>query len=1162
MRLKRVRIFGFKTFADRTEIDFDGDMIAVVGPNGCGKSNLVDAILWGLGEPNARHLRAGSAQDVIFAGSARRKRLGYAEVMLTFDNEDGTLPIDTSEVVVTRRVDRSGESEFEINHRSCRLRDIYDLFADSGLGRAGYAIVGQREIDVALAASPEERRMWVDEAAGVQRYRARRVESFRRLDSANGSLARVQDLIDEIERQLEPLRGEAETARRYLEIQQSLQNVESGLLMQEYAKATQELEAIEIKLREANARARAEFERAEKLEREVVAIGEELGKQDAEAEAVRARSHEAATAFERAQAAVDLAKQRLAGLGDLRTSLESDMDASESRIAELEADAAQAAEELAAAQAERERVAALGDQGESLRKLQEAWQAAEARLQEARAEDAARHRRIAEQTHRQEMREHAQRELQGVLDTLPALRKAVEEAEAAHAALAAKCEALLGQQAECLDQLAGHTATVEAAHADHRNLLAEISVTDARIRGLQATLHTHEGLAQGSTAVLEAVREGHLSGDYVPVAEAIDVDQEYALAIETVLGPAAHDLIVPDEDHARRAIEYLKAGKRGRATFQPVTLVSAKHRPTPRPLPKSPGVLGIAAEFVRSAHSTIVESLLGNVLLVQNLDAALAIQDWKGWRCAVTLDGELVHHSGAVTGGVAARHTAGIVRRRSELKHLQSIREGLGERLERAETERNKAEEAEAAMRSRLQAIQAEIVTAQAELDEARGWLANLRHELAASERSKVSLEERLAQADAVEAMPEPTHDLAAAIQARDEAYQELTQLRLQLQATDHRLAEASEAVVAAERRVRDAQRRLQAARQEVEDRKARMSRIEPDRQRLLQDLAAGERELEAARERRLTTAKELDEAMDLRKQLLERSIATNEEARKAREEAGNWGDLAHQSELARARLETRRANLAQRLLEDYGISPEDAVERGLDIEVPKDAARLVSKLRAEIKAMGAVNVGAVEAFERLNARYAELTSQRDDLNESKEAILKGIAELDALTRDRFLSTFEALQTAFSETFHFIFGGGEAKLSLTHPASPLETGVEVEVTVPGKKRQRLELLSGGERALSACAFLFALLKVKPSPLVILDEVDAPLDSRNVERYLDLLRSFRNQIQFVLITHNEVTIEAAPIWFGITMQEPGVSSVIPYRAPEKTPHDAPAAYLKG
>lgn len=290
--------------------------------------------------------------------------------------------------------------------------------------------------------------------------------------------------------------------------------------------------------------------------------------------------------------------------------------------------------------------------------------------------------------------------------------------------------------------------------------------------------------------------------------------------------------------------------------------------------------------------------------------------------------------------------------------------------------------------------------------------------------------------------------------------------------------------------------------------------------------------------------------------------MAANEEAKKAREGATTWGDLAHQSELARARLETRRANLAQRLMEDYGIPPEDAVERGLEIEVPKDAARLVAKLRSEVKAMGIVNIGAVEAFERLEARYTELTSQRDDLSESRNTILQGISELDALTRDRFLSTFEALQAAFAETFQFIFGGGEAKLSLTHPSSPLETGVDVEVTVPGKKRQRLELLSGGERALSACAFLFALLKVKPSPLVILDEVDAPLDSRNVERYLELLRSFRNQIQFVLITHNEVTIEAAPIWFGITMQEPGVSSVVPYRAPERAVHEAPAAYLKG
>jgi chromosome segregation protein len=1152
MRLRKVRIQGFKTFADRTELEFGGDMVAVVGPNGCGKSNIVDAIAWGLGEANARQLRAQSGVEVIFNGSSRRKPLGLAEVTLCFENEDRALAIDADEVTITRRLTRSGDSEFQINRRTCRLRDIYDLLADSGLGRSGYAIVGQREIDAAMAASPEERRAWVDEAAGVQRYRAHRQESIRRLSAAADHLARIDDLIAEIEAQRAPLAAEAEIARRYKQTLASLRDIELGTMAREIFDAAKAFEEASRRGEEAMESARALRQRQDELDERVRVAGEQVSEVEAEMDVARGVQQAALTAMERAEAAIRLAEQRSAGLDELERALDDEESARTTAAEEArsERDAA-----VLVVESERANLARLeahlsgvdkesGELAETLKKAEDEL----ARLQE---DAGVAMREQMDRSHRAVRLAQAEEELAGTRASLPqtaiALREAIAAEEAAERSLESLVSAREARRAALAD---ARDAEVKTAR-ELRGIAIEREALRSRALGLAATLEAHEGLAQGARAVLDAVRAGRLRGDYTPVAEAIEVSRELALPIETALAASSHDLIVPTEQDAKRAIEYLKAGRLGRATFQPVSLMRpARESDDLRDLLRDPHVIGLADRLVacRDEHRPVIESLLGRVVVVRDLEAALRIARTSGWRRLVTLDGELVHSGGAVTGGVGQRAGAGLVQRKAELREAEAEVARLtatAEKLEReAESQRRLAEESAAAVR----ALDEQVAAAEAERRDAHRWRAGLEQEHKQAERDAERLRREIADlkdhlARPVSQMP----DLEPAQNARDEAMRRLADHGAATRQAHEARAEAMKRLAEAEERLLQAERRRERTERQGDRSVDRRDRIARERERVRIEIEAQRVALADAQGDRDRARIRLEEATERKRALLQASLDLAEESKELRGRSETIAAGARQAEIDRARADARRAAAAQRMLEEYGIAEEEALEMAPTMTPPPDASALVQRLRRELKAMGDVNLGAIEAYERLTQRWDELTAQRDDIEAGKRQVEEGIRELDRVTRDRFRETFAALQRSFADLFGRLFGGGEGALRLTDPDNLLETGVEIDVTIPGKLRQRLELLSGGERALSACAFLFALLQVRPSSLVVLDEVDAPLDGRNVERFIQLLKEFASSTQFILITHNPTTIEAMPIWFGVTMQEPGVSAVVPYRA---------------
>lgn len=1149
MRLKSVRIFGFKTFADRTEFSVDGGIIAVVGPNGCGKSNLVDAILWALGESNARQLRASASQDVIFSGSARRKPVGFAEVTLLFDNEDGSLPVDTPEVAVTRRLTRGGDSDYFINRRSCRQRDIHELLADSGLGRAGYAIVSQKEIDQALAASPEDRRAWVDEAAGVQRYRTRKAESVKRMASAKEHLDRVEDILRELESQREPLRAESEVATKFKIAASALREVETGLLIQDLAKAVTEISELETRLSKSLTLVWEENGRAERLDLEGEGVREKVGELEHRIEGVRARLQETITSIERSGAGARLGEERLRSLDEMEATLKS----GDTRDLVIEAQAELEACHLELAAEEEYRLRCRTDLGgvdEEARAVAERLKVIEAALGKAREQHALRLKQEAELQHRQARRATAVRELEGIDADLPSLEEAREAAsqEAAEALrLFSEAE---GDLRRCEHDLAELRANEDALSIGTRELMGEKASLEGRKRGIEATIQAHEGLAQGSRAVIEAAERGELTGSYLPVGAAIRTDKEFALAIETALGAAVNDLIVPHEGDAKSAIQYLRERRLGRATFQPVPLM---HPSEPnaefRRVLERPHVLGQASRLVQcdKSHRPVIESLLGRVMIVRDLDAALGLAKTNGWSRLVTLDGEVVHSSGAVSGGQTGKPQYGLVQRKADLDQIERQIERLEKDLQKSQADAETAASTRQNLLVEVAGLKTELDSRRQALNDAKDYVHTLNAELHAAARSKDKLAKELEELAAEVALVEEV-DIQQLQAHRDALINELANRSADANQVKERLRDAEHRVQQAAHRVASSQKRLHTAEHAESHRAARLENLAPERDRIRREIVQHGEEAAQAELKRKHGEADLREMQAEKDGLLREGLRISDEAKEARANVAAIGEANHQAELARARAESRRATAAERLLEEYGVSEDEAIVQAPGIVVPADAQPLANRLRREIRAMGPVNVGAIEAYDRLTTRFDELSAQKADILEGIEQVEAGMHELDKLTRERFQDTFLKVQAAYTVMFQKLFGGGEGRIYLDNPGSILESGIEIEVTLPGKKRQRLELLSGGERALCATGFLFALLDVKPSPLVVLDEVDAPLDGRNVERFGDVLQEFTDRTQFIVITHNPTTIERAPVWLGVTMQEPGVSTLVPARLP--------------
>lgn len=1184
MHLKRLDMVGFKSFADRTELEFTTGVTAVVGPNGSGKSNVTDGIRWVLGEQSAKSLRGASMQDVIFSGSDDRKPVGYCEVAITFDNTDHRLPLDYAEVTVTRRVYRSGDSEFYINKQPCRLKDINELFMDTGIGKDAYSMIGQGRIDEILSTKSEDRRAIFEEAAGIVKYKSRKRDAERKLESTEQNLARIQDLVEELENQVTPLAEQAETAKRYKVWKEELARKEIGLYVhriealhhnwQEANRSLQQQSAERSELAAKVSRQEAALaelrwkidqqeQQVETLQGELLRVSEELEKAEGQREVLQERARNRVQNMEQT-------RRRIDELVDQIKELEAEREQKQQQLAEKEHLLAEAESELQEAES---RISSDGDEAvDDLDRLRADLQTLS-------------NQRSRLQSDRSYQKEKAERLREQKAD----LDARIERDQLAAEELAQRRQALereLGEVKADLDRLAEQ---YREAAADRERLAKEEEQAAQALRhaeqkrdGLRSRQEIvkemeaeHAGFFQGVKEVLKARDRGvsELAGVHGAVAQLIHVPQQYEGALETALGGAMQHLVVDKEATGRQGIRYLKQRKAGRATFLPLDVIrprSLPHRDRDR-LKNLSGVVGVAAELVKSdpAYQTLVGNLLGQVIVARTLEDANTVARELGYRFrVVTLDGDVVNPGGSMSGGSRKQSRTNLLGRSRQVEELEREIEAANKERDREEAAHQQAVARLQALDERLEAIRQEGETRRLREQELKGSQReldveqrNLEARQQETSRQRVSIEqqqtrvqEELARIDEKEtAMEQEEEKLRRNIHRsqqrveqeaseKDEANREVTEWKIKVA----RLNQEREYLEADGRRLDTEKERLTRQLADARDQLSHLQTGHTDQEE--EDRALKERG-EEWRRQKASIQEQLGAAKTERDRLHSDRGEQEEALRHHQQKLKQAEAELHQQEVKVNRMDVELNHLLEKLAEEYEISYELAKERYGPPEDPEEAEREVRSLRGKISSLGEVNLGAIDEYNRVSERQQFLTSQRDDLLEAKASLEEVIRNIEAEMSNRFQESFQAIREEFHDVFAKMFGGGRADLELTDPDNLLETGIEITAQPPGKKPQSLGLLSGGERALAAIALLFAVLRYKPVPFCVLDEVDAALDEANLSRFTRYLREFSQKTQFIIITHRKRTMEGADVMYGVTMEEAGVSRIVSVRLEE-------------
>lgn len=1177
MFLKRLDVIGFKSFADRVSIDFVPGVTAVVGPNGSGKSNITDAIRWVLGEQSVKSLRGAKMEDVIFAGSDSRKPLNVAEVTITLDNEDGFLPLEYQEVSVTRRVYRSGESEFFINRQPCRLKDIVDLFLDSGLGKEAFSIIGQGRVEEILSSKPEERRTIFEEAAGVLKYKLRKKKAETKLAETQDNLQRVNDILHELGQQLEPLRMQASIAKEYLEKREELERFEVALMVhdieqlhrqwselnealnehqQEEGRLAAELQKTEAHIEQLRDQITAIDESVDGLQQVLLLASEELEKLEGRKEVLKERKKHASQRIEQLD-------ETVIALTEKRRRLTEQLRSEKAALTQLEAGAAALEKELKEQQAllsahevdiEEEIERRKGDYIDLVHEqavLKNERLHVEQAIHKLRAKQAALNEANSDHL---KQRNQLEQQRAALLAELSRLEQAITEASSKLAAL----ESALKEQQVELEQK--ETSLHQARQYRQQ--------AKARQQWLEEMQHEYAGFFQGVKEVLKA--RNRLPGIRGAIVELIRVPGRYEIAIETALGGAMQHIVVDSEQAARQAIHFLKTNGYGRATFLPLDVIQARSLSERERAAISghPAFVGIASELIEydDIYAAAIAHLLGHVIVTADLKGANELAKLLHYRYRlVTLDGDVVSPGGAMTGGGAAKKTASLLGRNRELETIAAKLREMDDviaRLERdmAAKRRERAEwEAEAAMlKEEIARLQQSLQEEKEEQRELEWQKKRIDERLALYDEEKANDEREIAELNnRLGAIDGQLQQLAEKLQAIDEDINRLQVQKQTEQTTKEALqvaiTEKKIALAETKERVKHARRKAEEIEAELAETARGLQQAERERAALQAEMEApewNEEELEQLRQQKLEDKqKTLELITSRREQRLDcqrRLEHLEQEWKEAKRQHKQLVEVVKDEEVKLNRLDVELANLLSRLSEEYGLSFE-AARSGYPLEIGADEARKRVKLiKRAIEELGTVNLGAIDEYERVSERHRFLSEQKADLEEAKATLHQVIEEMDEEMKKRFFTTFEQIRAHFSEVFRELFGGGRADLRLTDPNNLLETGVDIVAQPPGKKLQHLSLLSGGERALTAIALLFSILKVRPVPFCVLDEVEAALDEANVQRYAQYLKRFSRDTQFIVITHRKGTMEEADVLYGVTMQESGVSKLVSVR----------------
>lgn len=1175
MFLKSLEIQGFKSFADKVVLQFGKGVTAVVGPNGSGKSNLSDAIRWVLGEQSTKSLRGAKMEDVIFGGTATRKALGYAEVTICFDNTDRALPCDTDEVAVTRRYYRSGDSEYRINRASVRLKDVNDLFMDTGVGRDGYSMIGQGKISDIVGRRSEERRDMFEEAAGISRYRYRRQEAERKLAGAEENMVRLLDIQSELEARVGPLKTQSDKAERFLTLSEEKRTLEIGLWLDSLERAKDVLREQQHKIDlarsqydEAGRAMEGSSEETERLSQQMQNIAVEIDNLRRaasawEEEATRTDGEVAVgrNTIEHHNETIGRLRGEMERLGGSDAELLAQIQAGEEEIQRREQALLQKKEALAAASAEleellQESMRSSGQAEEINRTLSGlAQKRSEWQLRQAAArsslEEIDRRSQVVSQTKELQAVEAArmEEEVHALEQDLTRCKERMEECRNAEAGRQMRLKSRRERSEELKKQ------------ADSLSLDAQ--TRQKRAQMLEELEKNLEGFAYAVKEVMKAAERGQLSGVRGPVSRLISVDGKYATAVEIALGAAMQNIVVETEADAKRAIARLKEQRSGRGTFLPMSSIKGRVLEE-KGLDGCAGFVGVAAELISfdPQYREIVNSLLGRVAVVEDLDAAVAIARRYGYRFrVVTLDGQVVNAGGSLTGGSLSKN-AGLLARAGEIEAIRLEAKKLFERAEqaregyRAAAAEQAKEEAELlALRSEMTTVQedairceAELRRVQSQLTAARQTLEELRQEEAGAASRREELDQTIRQAnEAQEEMIEESAVWQAKLDALTGGRDALSQRREEL---GDRCSALRMEQMAQEKDMESIRASLDDMTRRRADSTGSIGRIEQEMaevgQRIVQqeeriaELTAHAKEL---REQAKSCEEQIGDCQRRRQEMEQQTVQLRSRERENMEKRERLSSEIARLEERRDALSRQNEELVAKLYDEYSLTRSEAEAMNIDIGERSAASRRLGELKSAIRSLGSVNVAAIEEYKEVAERYRFYKEQIDDVQKAREELTRLIRELTGRMEELFVQSFEEIRGHFSNTFVDLFGGGTAELSLTDASDPLASGIEIRVQPPGKKVSNIEQLSGGEKSLVAIAIYFAIMKVSPPPFCMLDEVESALDDVNVDRFAGYLRRMCGSTQFIAVTHRRGTMEEADVLYGVTMQEKGVSKVL-------------------
>ncbi len=1176
MYFKSITLQGFKSFADKTVLDFKGGVTAIVGPNGSGKSNISDAIRWVMGEMSAKSLRGSKMEDVIFCGSEKRKPLGFAEVTITMDNSDKSLKLDFDEVSVTRRVYRSGESEYYINKAACRLKDIHELFMDTGLGRDGYSIIGQGKIDAILSAKSDERRHVFDEAAGISKFRYRKIEAERKLETTNDNLLRANDIIAELESQIEPLRHQAEKAKEYLELRELLKKNEINLWLTDmernkdlldHAKKDhkivadnissmeQSIKSTEEKIALLKEQSRENDSAIDALRAEIYKKREEITKSESEAEIIKTNVEHSSNDILRVTGEIDALKKQV-------TTLTASLEEKQAQKIELTAIFEHAKEKVAACRLKLDEISG------SIKTARNGVFSADAdseslndQLFKLNAELAANKQLIIFETAR-----------------ISALETEISEAEKKYNAKKTVADELskktnrLSERCESLQKTLDDAKTdAEKSVSALESFKEEISTGQTRLVTLEnrkKILTDLENNFDGFGGNVKSVMKAHESAElkkcdiFGPVSSLITTDSKYVHAIEAALGGANNHIVTSSEDDAKHAIAYLKKSNSGRATFLPMTAINPKpfeHKG----VSSLSGYVGMASELIKfdKKFSKVIDYLLGKVVVAENIDTAVEIAKKNSYSFKiVTLQGDTVNAGGSISGGSTTK--SGSLSRRDEIENISgkisSLEKEIAEKNNLLEDYTKAAEKAKSAQenasrllwdtRREMAEHSAAVKHSNEAITESVKSLNDLKAELEKVKKTKTDAE--TFEKTAAERSKDLNEQLSKSSQQRSGAETAITSLQEEFTSLTETLNELTAKSVSAEKDLEmctasthSTSLEIESANSLIAEKTASIETYSKNSSLLLQKAENLKSRANSLREEIVTDENNL-QVLSGKKSDSNNAIDDAEALLKSHNETAFRLQGEESRLMSRVtKLESESENILTRLWEGYELTYSTALPyRDESIEyttLQKEVATLKNKMRA----MGNINIGAIEDYKTTKERYDFLTTQREDILKAKEQLEQLIEEMVKVMTEMFKQNFEKLNSVFSETFRELFGGGKASLTLSTPDDILESGVEINVQPPGKNLQSITLLSGGEKAFTAIALIFSILKISPTHFCIFDEIEAALDDVNVFRFAEFLRKLSAKTQFIVITHRKGTMESADTLYGVTMQEKGITRLL-------------------